>query len=305
MTDAKKMRELADERRAFERWLPDELMPSEFSHSYLFKSDGDGDYEHDFVRNYWKGWLGHALRTASNQLTAGTTEELTHTRSCGYFDDEVGCTCCLEERKALATEQTMHRAWRKRAEEAESALAALTAGTGVREALEAAQSYLRSTAPNSASHVLAKITRALTAPAVSGDAMTVKEALEHARSIIRDLATSTRDPEYKDALKKTENALAALPSTQPSSDKSAQSAPAASTGDTQSGARPPASAAMGQSVGADTTAPPPLDPATIEALGRLHAYILHHYGAAAEGGKAADNFERDLAAQIRALGGRT
>jgi hypothetical protein len=48
-------------------------------------------------------------------------EPIAHTRSCGYYDGD--CTCCLEERKALATEQTMHRAWRKRAEEAEAKLA--------------------------------------------------------------------------------------------------------------------------------------------------------------------------------------
>lgn len=51
--------------------------------------------------------------------------EIEHTRSCGYFDLEIGCTCCLEERRALATEQTMHRAWRKRAEEVEANLLAV------------------------------------------------------------------------------------------------------------------------------------------------------------------------------------
>lgn len=56
-------------------------------------------------------------------------DDLTHTRSCNVWDIEQGCTCCLKERRriteleaALGTEQTMHAAWRKRAEEAESAL---------------------------------------------------------------------------------------------------------------------------------------------------------------------------------------
>ena len=52
-----------EERRAFERWLPDELMPSEFSHDFLFRKDGDGDYEHNFVRDYWRGWLGRAAHS--------------------------------------------------------------------------------------------------------------------------------------------------------------------------------------------------------------------------------------------------
>lgn len=49
---------------------------------------------------------------------------MTHSMNCGYYDSEQGCTCCLNERIALQTEQTMHMAWRKRAEEAESQLAA-------------------------------------------------------------------------------------------------------------------------------------------------------------------------------------
>ena len=57
------------------------------------------------------------------------TDDLTHTRSCSIWDIESGCTCCLAERRriveleaALGTEQTMHAAWRKRAEEAEAAM---------------------------------------------------------------------------------------------------------------------------------------------------------------------------------------
>lgn len=69
----------------------------------------------------------YALRSLAVAQAKPDCEEMTHTRSCGYFDDEVGCTCCLKERIALSTEQTMHRAWRKRAEEAEAALASAQA----------------------------------------------------------------------------------------------------------------------------------------------------------------------------------
>jgi hypothetical protein len=55
--------------------------------------------------------------------------DLTHTRSCPELtpgsDDY--CTCGLVWRVRLRTEMEMHNAWRKRAEEAESALAAATA----------------------------------------------------------------------------------------------------------------------------------------------------------------------------------
>lgn len=57
------------------------------------------------------------------------TERLTHTRSCPQLSpaDDNACTCGLEWRIQLATEKTMHAAWRKRAEEAESKLLSLTA----------------------------------------------------------------------------------------------------------------------------------------------------------------------------------
>ena len=49
-----------------------------------------------------------------------------HSRTCSYWDLDKDCTCCLAERQrihmleiALKTEQEMHAAWRKRAEEAE------------------------------------------------------------------------------------------------------------------------------------------------------------------------------------------
>jgi hypothetical protein len=62
------------------------------------------------------------LATRPTPPSAGDAETLTHSRSCSYFNDEIGCTCCLEERRALTTERAMHAAWRKRAEEAELAL---------------------------------------------------------------------------------------------------------------------------------------------------------------------------------------
>lgn len=44
-------------------------------------------------------------------------DTMTHTRSCNALTPGEDCTCCLEVRKALGTEQAMHAAWRKRAEE--------------------------------------------------------------------------------------------------------------------------------------------------------------------------------------------
>lgn len=51
---------------------------------------------------------------------------LAHARSCGMTGTQTTnaheeCSCCLKERIAVQTEQTMHAAWRKRAEEAEAA----------------------------------------------------------------------------------------------------------------------------------------------------------------------------------------
>jgi hypothetical protein len=47
--------------------------------------------------------------------------EIEHTRTCDHWQSADGstCTCCFKERVALSTEQTMHAAWRKRAEQAE------------------------------------------------------------------------------------------------------------------------------------------------------------------------------------------
>lgn len=56
-------------------------------------------------------------------------DKLTHGMNCpGTMNDmDQDCTCGLKWRIELQTEQTMHAAWRKRAEEAETQLAALKA----------------------------------------------------------------------------------------------------------------------------------------------------------------------------------
>lgn len=60
---------------------------------------------------------------AAKEPTAGNLAE--HARSCPELTEnsEDFCTCGLKWRRALVTEQEMHAAWRKRAEEAEAALA--------------------------------------------------------------------------------------------------------------------------------------------------------------------------------------
>lgn len=53
-------------------------------------------------------------------------EQLDHSRTCSAgWDFESQCTCGLEWRIKLQTEQEMHNAWRKRAEEAEPGRKAL------------------------------------------------------------------------------------------------------------------------------------------------------------------------------------
>ena len=49
-----------------------------------------------------------------------------HTRGCAALTPGETCTCSLEYRRAWETERTMHTAWRKRAEEAEAKLSAIT-----------------------------------------------------------------------------------------------------------------------------------------------------------------------------------
>ena len=59
--------------------------------------------------------------SCESRLLRGTmmVEQLTHTRSCGALTPGEDCTCCLQERQNTQTAETMHAAWRKRAEEAE------------------------------------------------------------------------------------------------------------------------------------------------------------------------------------------
>ena len=59
-------------------------------------------------------------------MKSDDSSDLTHTRSCPMLNpmSDDFCTCGLEWHIRLRTEMEMHNAWRKRAEEAESALAA-------------------------------------------------------------------------------------------------------------------------------------------------------------------------------------
>lgn len=52
-----------DERTAFERWLPHHLMPTEYSHDFLFARNGDG-YERAFVDDIWQGWKARAAQAS-------------------------------------------------------------------------------------------------------------------------------------------------------------------------------------------------------------------------------------------------
>jgi len=65
------------------------------------------------------------VRTAATPTMVG---QLTHTRSCPglILEAKDDCTCGLIYRVHLQTEQTMHAAWRKRAEEAETDYEALS-----------------------------------------------------------------------------------------------------------------------------------------------------------------------------------
>ena len=58
------------------------------------------------------------------------SEALAHGRNCAALNpmSESDCTCGLEWRIRLQTEQEMHNAWRKRAEEAEAILEKRTPG---------------------------------------------------------------------------------------------------------------------------------------------------------------------------------
>ena len=85
----------------------------------------------DAVLDYWVDRVrkGTAIETTSTgQPLEPVPGGIEHTRSCpalglseprgpGTSED---CTCCLRWKIALQTEQTMHVAWRKRAEEAEA-----------------------------------------------------------------------------------------------------------------------------------------------------------------------------------------
>lgn len=65
------------------------------------------------------------VRKPKPSAAPSESRALEHSRSCSAgYDFESQCTCGLEYRIQLQTEREMHNAWRKRAEEAEAALAA-------------------------------------------------------------------------------------------------------------------------------------------------------------------------------------
>src|SRR4051794_20187668 len=88
-----------------------------------------------FAVTYWPDDSPHNLRGKPQ-----------HSRNCGgnaytpLSSGDLNCTCGLRVRVALETERTMHKAWRKRAEEAEAALLKRESSklndTEIREAIE-------------------------------------------------------------------------------------------------------------------------------------------------------------------------
>lgn len=50
----------------------------------------------------WNEESAARLEAGYQAAVSGEVVELTHSRSCGYFDSEVGCTCCLAERQTNA-----------------------------------------------------------------------------------------------------------------------------------------------------------------------------------------------------------
>lgn len=44
---------MKNQRKQFEQWCIDDLMPSEFSSGYLFQRDADGDYKFDWIGHRW------------------------------------------------------------------------------------------------------------------------------------------------------------------------------------------------------------------------------------------------------------
>lgn len=76
----------------------------------------------------WKEMLAAAMTRPTPQAAPVTDTDLgdlsRHEVNCDWFEsyDDSRCRCSLRLRQQIATERAMHRAWRKRAEEAETAL---------------------------------------------------------------------------------------------------------------------------------------------------------------------------------------
>lgn len=85
----------------------------------------EGDTREALTTIKWK--VKDAIGAAPTEISDADLGDLSkHAMNCGWYGDigNAGCTCSLKLRVALKTEREMHRAWRKRAEEAEAAIAA-------------------------------------------------------------------------------------------------------------------------------------------------------------------------------------
>ena len=87
-------------------------------------------YAHSFPKEDWRKREQEAFRGMEAVMTdPERIAALEHTRSCPALTpgSEYECTCGLDWRIKLQTEQEMHNAWRKRAEQSERELAAANA----------------------------------------------------------------------------------------------------------------------------------------------------------------------------------
>jgi hypothetical protein len=100
--------------------------------SVLMRTARDGNDDQKSIErlNAWRGEILAVMDALSTPPPApmaapGSPLPLEHARTCGdAYDPDARCTCGLAWRVRLVTEQEMHAAWRKRAEEAEATIAA-------------------------------------------------------------------------------------------------------------------------------------------------------------------------------------